>query len=88
MPELPSLPPQLVASTISEIGWRVRRAWFASGNSCAISSVARSTALRTPPLSWIVTIGGRPSARSGSVILWRSTMGAAWFTSQPRPITT
>src|SRR5437660_767747 len=48
MPELPSDPPQFVASTSSETGCRVRRASSAHGRSFATSAAARSTVFRTP----------------------------------------
>ncbi len=87
MPELPSEPPQLVASVSSDTGCFVRCASLAIGSSLATSIAARSTVLRMPPASWMLTRNGLRSAWPGSDIFWRSIITAAWFTSQPSPIT-
>ena len=86
IPELPSEPPQLVASTSSEIGCFVRRAALATGRSFATSAAARSTVFRIPPASWMLTMSGLRSGCPGAAIRCLSTMTAAWFTSQPSPM--
>jgi len=86
IPELASDPPQLVASTSSEIGWGLRRASLASGRSLATSWEARSTVFRIPPASWMLTIVGLRSGWPGAAIRWRSTITAAWLVSHPSPI--
>ena len=65
----------------------MRRASLAIGSSLATSAAARSTVLRMPPASWMLTRNGLRSGWPGSDIFWRSTITAAWFTSQPRPMT-
>ena len=86
MPELASEPPQLVARQISETGCRVRLTSLAIGSSFATSATARSTVFLIPPASWMLTRKGLRSGWPGTPIFWRSTITAAWFTSQPRPI--
>jgi hypothetical protein len=86
MPEAPSEPPQLVASVSSDTGCFVRRIALASGSSLATSRTAVSTVFRIPPASWMFTTKGFRSGCPGAAMRCRSTITAAWFTSQPSPI--
>ena len=85
MPELPSEPPQLVASVSSEMGCLVLRASLARGKISRTAAAAVSTVFRIPPASWMLTMNGRRSGCPGTAMRCLSTMTAAWFTSQPSP---
>ena len=60
IPELPSDPPQFVASTISLAGIGSRCTSFTSGSSSRTFRTPASTVFCVPPWSCIVNTGGAP----------------------------